>query len=308
MKGLRRSDGKLIAYNSVLYMLSNRTYIGEYRHSDIVLEDAVPAIIDKNLFERVQTTVQKHSIAPAAHKEENDYLLTTHLYCGKCGALMTAYSGTSQNGNTYRYYICNRARKHLCDKHKIDKEKIENFVVNKTMEFLQQDEIVDRLADLLYSLQYEENTILPALEKQLAEKKKEIDNIVTAIQKGVASDTLLARLNVLEEQKKALEEQLIKERATSPLFTKEQFKMALCNFRKIDTTKKEGKAKLIDTFIDRIYLYDDHLKIIYNINGKDEDISLEELESSNLKQCGQPTKRAIFNINSSFLFFDLIQL
>lgn len=38
----------------------------------------------------------------------------------------------------------------------------------------------------------------------------------------------------------------------------------------------------------KIYLYDDHLKIIYNINGKDEDISLEELESSNLKQCGQP--------------------
>ena len=71
------------------------------------------------------------------------------------------------------------------------------------MEFLKQDEIIDRLADLLYGLQYEENTILPMLEKQLSEKKKEIDNIVTAIQKGVASDTLLARLNELEEQKKA---------------------------------------------------------------------------------------------------------
>lgn len=94
---------------------------------------------------------------------------------------MTAYSGTSKNGRTYRYYICNRARKHLCDKHKVDKEKIENFIINKTMEFLQQDEIVDRLADLLYDLQYEENTILPMLEKQLAEKKKEIENIVTAI-------------------------------------------------------------------------------------------------------------------------------
>lgn len=58
--------------------------------------------------------------------------------------------------------------------------------------------------------------------------------------------------------------------------------MALCNFRKIDITTKDGKAKLIDTFIDRIYLYDDHLKIIYNINGKDEELSLEEIESSNL--------------------------
>ena len=86
------------------------------------------------------------------------------------------------------------------------------------MEFLQQDEIIDRLSDLLYDLQYEENTILPMLEKQLAEKIKEIDNIVTAIQKGVASDTLLARFSELEEQKKAFEEQLVKEKATSPLF------------------------------------------------------------------------------------------
>ena len=45
---------------------------------------------------------------------------------------------------------------------------------------------------------------------------------------------------------------------------------------------------LIETFIGRIYLYDDHLKIIYNIDGKIEEITLEELESSNLTQCGQP--------------------
>lgn len=180
-------------------MLSNRTYIGEYNHSGIVLEDAIPAIVSKEIFDKVQETIQKHSIAPAAHKDENNYLLTTHLYCGKCGALMTAYSGTSKNGNTYRYYICNRARKQVCDKKKVKKDKIENFVVAKTMEFLRKDEVVDRLADLLYDLQYEENTLLPMLEKQAADKKKEIDNIVTAIQKGVASDIMM-RLNELEEQ------------------------------------------------------------------------------------------------------------
>ena len=67
--------------------------------------------------------------------------------------------------------------------------------------------------------------------------------------------------------------------------------MALYNFRKIDTTTKKGKAKLIDTFTDKIYLYDDHIKIIYNIDGKDEEITLEELGSSNLKQCSQPNKK-----------------
>ena len=126
------------------------------------------------------------------------------------------------------------------------------------------------------------------MESQVEEKKKEIANIVTAIQKGVASETLMQRLGELEEQKKVFEEQLSKERLTSPLFTKEQFKMSLCNLRKINTKTKEGKAKLIDTFIGRIYVFDDHIKIIYNIEGKDEEITLEELESSISTQCGQP--------------------
>ena len=294
-KQIRRANGKPIGYTTVLYMLGSRTYIGEYNHSGIVIEDGVPAIISKETFDKVQETIKKFSIAPAAHKEENDYLLTTHLYCGKCGALMTSYTGTGKSGKVYRYYICNRARKHECDKKKVDKDRIEDFIVAKTIEFLLKDDVVERLVDLLYELQYEENSVLPRLESQLTERTKEIDNIVTAIQKGVASDALMQRLTELEEAKRSVETEIKKEQAERPLFTKDQFRMALYNFRKIDTTTKEGKARLIETFIDRIYLYDDHMKIIYNINGKDEEISLDELESSKRPQCGQPL-RANFNV------------
>ena len=287
-KQIRRANGKPIAYTSVLYMLSNRIYIGEYNHSGICNEDAVPAIIDKDTFAAVQEVIQKHSIAPAAHKAENDYLLTTHLYCGKCGALMTSYAGTSKNKRVYRYYICNRARKHECDKEKVSKDYIENLAVAKTMELLKIDGMIDYLAELLFNLQSEENVIIPRLEAQIAEKKKEIDNIVSAIQKGVASDTLLQRLNDLEKEKSEIEQQLINEQAVTPIFTVDEFKMALINLQKMDITTKEGKAKLIDTFIDRIYLYDDKIKIIYTVSDKAEEISLAEVESSNSLQNGQP--------------------
>ena len=287
-KQIRRPNGKEIAYNSVLYLLSNRIYVGEYRHSGIVLEHGVPAIVTEELFEKVQDNIKKHSIAPAAHSETDDYLLTTHLFCGHCGAMMTAYSGTSRTGKTYRYYICNRARKHLCEKEKVEKERIENFVVYKTMELLQEDETIERLAQLLYTLQYEESTILPHLEEQLKKKEREIENIVTAIQKGAASDTLIARLTEIEQQKKTLAETIAEEKKKSPVFTKDEFKMALCNFRKIDIGKLEGRRKLIDTFVNSVFLYDDHLKIIYNEKEKEEAISLEELESSKISQSGQP--------------------
>ena len=38
------------------------------------------------------------------------------------------------------------------------------------MEFLLKDDVVERLVDLLYDLQYEENPVLPRLESQLAER------------------------------------------------------------------------------------------------------------------------------------------
>ena len=65
--------------------------------------------------------------------------------------------------------------------------------------------------------------------------------------------------------------------------------MALYNFRKIDIGKLEGRRKLIDTFVNSVFLYDDHLKIIYNGKEKEEAVSLEELESSKISQGSQPS-------------------
>ena len=66
--------------------------------------------------------------------------------------------------------------------------------------------------------------------------------------------------------------------------------MALYNFRKIDVNTQEGKRKLIDTFVNSIFLYDDRLKIVFNGGAKNEEISLSELESSYSIQAGQPEK------------------
>ena len=67
--------------------------------------------------------------------------------------------------------------------------------------------------------------------------------------------------------------------------------MALHNFRKVDISKQDSKRKTIDTFINAIYVLDDHIKIIYNGNGKEETISLEELESSTLFSQGAPNSK-----------------
>ena len=112
------------------------------------------------------------------------------------------------------------------------------------------------------------------------------------MQKGYATETLLKRLDGLEKEKREISDAIAKEQLKAPIFSQDHFKMALSNFRKIDITTQEGKRKIIDTFINAIYLYDDHLKILYNANGKEERISLAELESSTLFSRGAPNKRA----------------
>ena len=79
--------------------------------------------------------------------------------------------------------------------------------------------------------------------------------------------------------------------------------MALTNYRKIDITQQDGKIKIIDTFINAIYVYDDHFKIVYNGNNKEETVSLEALEnSSTLFSSGAPTKNALLSTDKGAFF------
>lgn len=81
-RGVRNSKGLPLNYGNIQHMLSNRRYIGEYQYRDIIIPDGIPALVPKDLFGRVQQKLAKNKKAPARHKAEDDYLLTTKLFCG----------------------------------------------------------------------------------------------------------------------------------------------------------------------------------------------------------------------------------
>ena len=116
------------------------------------------------------------------------------------------------------------------------------------------------------------------------------EELFNAVQKGYATEILLKRLAELEKEQNELNDAIAKEQLKAPIFTQDHFRMALNNFQKIDISTQDGKRKIIDAFINSIYLYDDHMKIVYNANGKEETVSLEELESSILFSSGAPSR------------------
>ena len=97
-QGVKNTRGQPLTYNSIQHLLNNRRYIGEYTYRDIVVPEGIPAIVPQDLFDRVQERLAKNKKAPARHKAEDDYLLTTKLFCGYCGAYLCGESGTSKTG------------------------------------------------------------------------------------------------------------------------------------------------------------------------------------------------------------------
>ena len=88
-----------------------------------------------------------------------------------------------------------------------------------------------------------------------------------------------------------------------PFLTKEQILFGIEKYKKLDLTTQEGKQRLIDGFINAIYVYDDRITFTYNYKDGTETITLSELESaksSDIKCIGAPRKRGML---FAFLFF-----
>ncbi len=279
--GIRTKRNGKISINSVTRMLHNRKYIGEYSYRDTVIPGGIPAIVPKELFDKVQERMAKTKKAPAHHKAEDEYLLTTKLFCGECKRMMTGESGTSHMGNVHRYYKCNGARKGGdCHKKTVKKEWIENMVLSKIREVIFDDELLNDVADRLMERLHAENTNLPILRRQLKEVEKGIENFMNAIQMGIITPSTKERLNDLETQKSELTVQIMKEEMSVPLLTKEQILFFLTKFRELNPKLLDHRRRLIDSFVNAVYLYDDRLTILFNCKDGNKTYTFAEIETA----------------------------
>ena len=290
-KQIRTSRGGKININAVQRILSNRRYIGEYKFRDIVVSDCIPPLVSKGLFDRVQEKLVKNKKAPATRKAEDEYLLTLKLFCGKCGAHMVGESGMGTS-RVYRYYKCANTKKvHTCDKKPVRKEWIEDLAVKKATDILNDEKMISYLIDRIYILQGEENPRIPNLKAQLEDTQKRIANIMDAIEQGIITENTKSRLTQLESKQKELEIAILQEKIKKPFLTKEQIRFGIEKFRKLDISTQEGRQRLIDGFINSIYLFDDKLTITFNFKDGTQTVSLSELEAaknSDIKCLGAP--------------------
>ena len=281
-QGMKNTRGNPLTYNSVQHLLKNRRYIGEYQYRDILIPDGIPAIVPKDLFDRVQAKMEKNKKAPARHKAEDDYLLTTKLFCGYCGAYLCGESGTSHTGNVHHYYKCVSVKKKRteCHKKSVRKEWIEDLVVSETMKMVMDDEAIEAIVSMLMDLQDRENVNLPLYEQQLREADMAIQNLLNAIQQGILTKSTKSRLEELEATKEELETKIACEKLAKPKVSAEFMTFWLQRFRKLDVRQKSHRKMLIDTFINAIFLYDDKMVITFNYKEGTTTITFDDLKTA----------------------------
>ena len=283
-QGRKTLRGGAFNKSSIHRLLTNEKYIGVYSFKDDVrIEDGVPRIIDDETFRKVQGMLKVNKRAPAHKWTRADYLLTDKLYCGKCGGGMVGVSGTSKTGAKHNYYYCAAQRKHLCDKKPVRQAWIEGLVIEQAKRIVFDDELLDLIAEKTYWYYVEQNTdtaYTDSLQAELKDVETSLANILKAIEAGVFNATTKERMDALDARKQMLTAALQSAKLKQGLsLTKERILYFLLRFREIDYEDQEAQKRLISTFINSVFVYDDKVVITFNYSGDDRTITLNEVDA-----------------------------
>ena len=275
-RGFRTKTGKPFYINSLRCIPSNRMYTGIHLFKGEITRSC-PRIIDDTTFQKCQERVAlNRRLRGQKQVDDVPYILTGKLYCGYCGELMTGDMGTSRNGSRHRYYTCFRRKKRrTCNKKSEKKDFIEWYVVEQTVKYILDPTRTEHIAERIVAAYHDEFS-----EDKIAELEKAIKRIDTEMDKCV--DSLLntsnesvikkinARADLLETQKQDAEADIAKLRiATGIDIKKEEIIQWLKSFCQGDLFDMEFRERIIDTFINSIYLFDDRVCIYYNVkHGK----------------------------------------
>ena len=289
--GIKTSRGNPYNKNSIRNILTNRRYMGIYKYGDMEIAGGVPRIIDDVTFEQAQMLLEKNKKAPARAKAiEENYLLTTKIFCGHCQSAMTGVSGTSSSGKLHQYYNCVTQRKGgSCKKKSIQKQYAEDLVVTSVLAVLT-DEYIDAIAQKISDLSAKEgNTdMLKRLKKLLRENESATENLVKAIESGNAVDVLSAQIEKRQRERADLEAQLAQESLIRPILTFDEVKFFFQQFKDGDVNDITYRMVLIDIFVNKIYLYDgDDTRMEIFCNASNQGINIPIGEPDNSSPMGQ---------------------
>lgn len=279
--GLKTKRGGAFGSNSLHDLLKNEKYIGTlvygqspYRpdgsrntHAkdgkDVIkIEDAIPAIIDKETFRKVQAKMSENKRQQGGRPPKNrDYPLKGKVYCGYCKSALSV----SISRGEYYYYKCSaKKRKHDCEGVSISVDDLESAVVDAVKKTLGTPK---NTKDLIQIMRDQREVIhgsavhrLKVLIQESEDVTRKLDNAVNALLSGINSQTLKDKIRELEEKKAQIDHEMLslKQSVDAAAIPEEQLRMLLDQIVAGET--KRAKEAI--------------LSIVYRVEVTDENITI----------------------------------
>ncbi len=255
------NHGKPFARNTVYNILKNEKYSGIYRFGDEIFENMYPQIVSQEIYNSVREKINANKYGKRS--VEVVYLLRHKLKCGYCGQPISAECGTSKTGAKKRYYKCFGRKNHNgCTKTMVRKDYIENLILSTIIDALSSPKMLDGIVSGLLEEQEKrisENSMLNILLREQKQIETSLENIMSAIEQGVVTNTTTKRLKELEARQEDLDRQILVERSKNAVRVsgeeiREYYKSAL----QLET------QMLINYLVKDILLYDDKIEIHFN--------------------------------------------
>lgn len=252
--------GKPFAPNTVYGILGNEKYSGSYRKDDEIIDNIYPQLIPTDTYQKVRDKAEKNKFGKRSIKTV--YLLRHKVKCGYCGRPISAETGTARNGEVKRYYKCIGRKKdnNGCIKTQIPKDFLEEFVSNVIIEKLIDTQNIDTIiAEIMRRQNLNENGNLKMLSNEKSRIDRALDNLVTAIENGITSNTTNKLLHDLEKQQEELERQILIERSKTAVKLNER------DIRQYyEQALRLEMPMLINFLVKEIVLYNDKIEIYFN--------------------------------------------
>ena len=262
--------------NKVGKVLRTKKYAGIYEGYDVQSEENIPAIIDLETFEAAQRKLANNKKGGGRNKSKYKYLLSGKVKCGECGSAMCGNHAHIDRARTKIrcYYSCNSKKERKgCKAKSIHRDIADKIVLENTMQIILEDNFIEKIADeimKLNELEDDSTSLIKAFEAEIKDIESKIENIMTAIEDGVAPKRMMERINALEEQEAKLQEQITTEqlKMSNTILSKEQIIYWISMFKDGDIHSEEFCNKLIDLFVNKVVTYPNKLEIHYNYIDK----------------------------------------
>ena len=286
MLGYVTRDGIPFKSSTFRGILRNEKYIGRYEleiqgYDKIVNEDAFPAIIDRQTWNRVQLRLDDKAAKkePRPRLKKRSYPLTGKIYCACCNShFIGSAKGSRKDGvrTEYNYYVCKgKDDKRICKNKNIRKEKLEDYVFSQIRKNFLNEEIIDTIAgevfEILSSGDQPSDIDLKELHGEKRKIEKKLEKLLDAyMDDEIPKSVLNKKSAALNEQVKVLESQIVRaEVAQSAAVTPEKIKKHLLNLMyNLESGDPDLQKAVVEQTVSKITVGTDSVEVILQVSAE----------------------------------------